>query len=129
MSLKQHVATKIRSLRAEYNHGSGVSQEELASALGVATNTVSRWETGTYWPSIEDLDKLARFFNVSVLEFFPAEERQQEDEQVVQLLRAAKGLKADDMEELRRYAEYRRARYRLELAKQKPKKRQGKPEP
>src|SRR3954454_7948582 len=98
MNLKQHVATRIRSLRAEYDHGLGVSQEELATKVGVATNTVSRWETGTYWPSVEDLDKLARFFNVSVMEFFPAEERQPENEQVVQLLRAAKGLKPDDME-------------------------------
>ena len=126
MSLKKHVAGKIRDLRAEYNHGLGLSQEDVALAVGVATNTVSRWETGTYWPSIEDLDKLGRFFEVSVLEFFPVEERQKESEHVVQLLRATKGLKPADLEELRRYAEFRRARYRLAQAKQRPKRDTGK---
>lgn len=127
MSLKQHVATKIRTLRLGHNDREGLSQEGLASALNVATNTVSRWETGTYWPSVEDLDKLARFFSVSVMEFFPGDEPQSQDEQVVQLLRAAKGLKTEDMEELRRYAEFRRARHRLQQAKRKPKTRQRKP--
>lgn len=118
MSLKQHVASKIRTLRSSSDHGA-LSQEQLAEKLDVATNTVSRWETGTYWPSIEDLDKLARFFDVSVMEFFPAEEAAEESEHVVQLMRAARGLKPEDLEEVRRYAEFRRARYRIAQAKQK----------
>jgi transcriptional regulator with XRE-family HTH domain len=119
MNLKQHVAAKIRTLRAEYDHGAGLPQEQLATELDVATNTVSRWETGTYWPSIEDLDKLARFFHVSVLEFFPKEEAAEESDHVLQLMRATKGMKPEDLEEVRRYAEFRRARHRIEQAKQK----------
>jgi transcriptional regulator with XRE-family HTH domain len=121
MGLKEYVASRIRELRM--THDGGISQEGLAAALGVATNTVSRWETGTYWPSIEDLDKLARFFHVSVLEFFPRAEQPKHEERVVQLLRAAKGLKADDLDELRRYAEYRRARAKLAEEKGKSKAR------
>jgi transcriptional regulator with XRE-family HTH domain len=123
MGLKEYVAEKIRNLRTEYDNGTGLSQDELASELEVATNTVSRWETGTYWPSIEDLDKLARFFHVSVMEFFPPDQREHENHRVVQLMRAAKGLKPDDFEELRRYAEFRRARYRIAQAKQKKSKK------
>jgi transcriptional regulator with XRE-family HTH domain len=80
--------------------------------LGVATNTISRWETATYRPTIEDLEKLARFFGKSILEFFPRENvRTERDEKIDALLRTAKQLKDADVEELRRYAEFRRARH------------------
>ena len=110
MNVIEHVGSKIREFRSNYDGGKGISQEGLAKAIGVATNTISRWETATYKPSIEDLEKIARFFNVSILEFFPEESRQ-EDSRITPLLRAAKGLPDDDLEELRRYAEFRRARY------------------
>lgn len=105
MSLLEHVASRIKELR----QAAGSSQEELAKALGIAANTVSRWETGTYKPGIEDLDALARHFKVPIMEFFPQEERKR-DEKVAALLRAAEALKEDDIEELQRYAEFRRAR-------------------
>ena len=72
---------------------------------------MSRWETGTYRPTIDDLEKLARFFGKSIMDFFPKEEVQTErDEKIDALLRTAKQLNDEDVEELRRYAEYRRAR-------------------
>jgi transcriptional regulator with XRE-family HTH domain len=109
MNLFEYVGQRIRDLRLAYGDGQGLSQEALAKALGVATNTISRWETATYRPSLEDLDKLARFFSVSILSFFPPEEVPAND-QIAALLRAAQQLKPADLEELRRYAEFRRAR-------------------
>lgn len=108
MTLLEHVAVRIRELRLAYG-GEGISQEALATELKVATNTISRWETGTYKPALEDLDKLARFFNVSVLEFFPSVDSTGMNEEVAALLRAAKKLSDSDLRELRRYAEFRRA--------------------
>jgi transcriptional regulator with XRE-family HTH domain len=110
-NLMDFIARRIRDLRSAYG-GKGLSQEALAKELGVATNTVSRWETGTYKPAIDDLEGLARFFGVSILEFFPKEESPV-TEQVSALLRAAEQLDHRDLEELRRYAEFRKARYRL----------------
>ncbi len=110
MDLFEHVGSRIRDLRGAYGGGEGLSQEALAKALGVATNTISRWETATYHPSLKDLDKLARFFGVSILSFFPPEQRPA-DESLTALLRAAEKLSPDDLEELRRYAEFRRARH------------------
>lgn len=129
MTLIEHVAKRIRELRGEYANGEGLSQERLAAELKVATNTISRWETGTYRPSIEDLEKLARFFGVSVLEFFPPEEAAATttNEHVLQLLRVTKGLKTEDIEELQRYAEFRRARHRLAQAKGRAAQRRTKP--
>jgi len=108
MDLFAYIALRIRDLRTSFGT-EGISQESLATGIGVATNTVSRWETGTYHPSLEDLDKLARFFNKSILDFFPAEEHHKDDK-VAALLRAAKQLPDEDIDELRRYAEFRRAR-------------------
>jgi transcriptional regulator with XRE-family HTH domain len=109
MSLFEYVGQRLRDLRLNYGSGQGLSQEALAKALNVAANTISRWETATYRPSLEDLDNLARFFGVSILEFFPPAEATTDDN-IAALLRAAKQLKPEDLEELRRYAEFRRAR-------------------
>jgi transcriptional regulator with XRE-family HTH domain len=107
MGLFEYVATRIRELRTSYA-GQGLSQEALGRELGVATNTISRWETGIYRPTLEDLDKLARIFGVSILEFFPPAEQPAND-QLYALLRAAEQLRAEDIDELRRYAEFKRA--------------------
>lgn len=117
MTLLEFVAARIRDLRTSYG-GTGLSQESLAKELGVATNTISRWETGVYRPALEDLEKLARFFNVSVLEFFPGQESPQNQE-VAALMRAASNLSEDDVRELRRYAEFRKAQ-KLYKEGQKP---------
>lgn len=110
MALIEYIGQRIREFRTGYGGGTGISQEALAKALGVASNTVSRWETGTYKPTIEDLDRLARFFGKSILEFFPGEDVPTErDGKIDALLRAAKQLNDDDVEELRRFAEFRRA--------------------
>lgn len=106
MELLKYVGNRIRELRTGYG-GKGISQEQLAERIGVAPNTISRWETATYRPTLEDLETLSRFFGVTILEFFPQTEVPA-DEQVNALLRTAKQLSPGDLEELRRYAEYRR---------------------
>lgn len=108
MDLLEYVGQRIRDLRTSYGK-KGLSQEALARSIDVVPNTISRWETATYRPDITDLDKLARFFGISILEFFPPEEAQA-DERLTALLRTAKQLEPDDLEELKRYAEFRRAR-------------------
>jgi transcriptional regulator with XRE-family HTH domain len=108
MELSEYIAMRIRDLRENFG-GERLSQEALASELGTTANTISRWETGTYKPSVEDLERLSRFFNVSILTFFP-QEAEPVNEQVSALLRAAKQLGPDDIEELQKYAEFRKAR-------------------
>ncbi len=111
MDLLDHVAARIRDLRVSYNSGEGLSQEALAIHLKVAPNTISRWETGTYRPSLKDLERLSRFFGVSMMSFFPPDMvDDDEDENLRALLRTARQLHPADLEELRKYAEFRRAR-------------------
>ena len=111
MDLLDHVAARMKDLRVSYNSGEGLSQEALAIRLKVAPNTISRWETGTYRPSLKDLERISRFFGVSMMSFFPQEmANEDEDENLKALLRTARQLHPADLEELRKYAEFRRAR-------------------
>ena len=112
MNLCEYVANRIHELRKHYGIA-GISQGVLAKAIGVTTNTISRWETGTYKPKLADLDKLSRFLGVSLLEFFPPEQHTM-NEPVSALLRAVKNLPDDEVLEVQKYAEYRRARYRMD---------------
>jgi transcriptional regulator with XRE-family HTH domain len=119
MDLSHFVGERIRQLRNQHG-GSGISQEALAKAVNTTANTVSRWETGTYRPSLEDLDALSRFLGVSILEFFPKEEPTAKSK-VNALLRAASDLPEEDIDELQKYAEFRRARAKMKGATGKKK--------
>jgi transcriptional regulator with XRE-family HTH domain len=110
-TLYEQIGQKIRELRG------ALSQEALASKLDVAANTVSRWETGTYKPTPEDLDKIARHFSVPITVFFP--DLKTEDPRISALASATGGLDKKDFEEVIKYAEFRKARRAIEDAKRK----------
>jgi transcriptional regulator with XRE-family HTH domain len=112
--LYEYIGKKIRELRQAYPEGA-LSQDALATKLQIAANTVSRWETGTYKPTPEDLDKLARFFQVSITVFFP--DLQHDDARISALTSATGGLGKQDFDEVIRYAEFRKARQAMERAK------------
>ena len=63
------IGEKIYNLRKENN----ISQEKLALALGVARQTVSRWEMNSVKPTIENLESLSNFFGVNP-DYFLSEE-------------------------------------------------------
>ena len=108
--VRAYVSQRIKEIRNGFGD-TGLSQEALAAKLGVATNTISRWETGTYEPSLDDLEMLSRELGVSILDFFPrVEPVDEKSKNVDALLRTAQKLDAKDLEELRKYAEFRRAR-------------------
>jgi transcriptional regulator with XRE-family HTH domain len=104
--IAEYVGGQIRDLRKQ----TGLSQEDLASKLGVPSNTVSRWETATYKPKLKDLDKLADVFGVSVSEFFPSSDV---TEPVAALMRKAKDLPQEDIDALLEFAEFKRAQHLL----------------
>lgn len=53
---------RLRELRNK----SGLTQNEIASKLGVSGQTILNWENGIYEPKINQLIQLADLFNVSV---------------------------------------------------------------
>ena len=53
---------KLRELRAR----DGLTQDQVAKAVGVHESAVSRWEGGTRFPTAEDLVRLSDLYQVSV---------------------------------------------------------------
>ena len=56
-----NIGRTIRELRQK----SGITQEELAGALRVSVQTVSRWENGVNSPDLSLLPQLAIYFKVT----------------------------------------------------------------
>ncbi len=105
------IGNKIKELR-KHHKGKGVGQDEVATAVGTKANTVSRWESATYKPSIRDLEKLSRFFGVSIATFFP----EMKDSRLQALMSATGDLRDEEFEELLEYARFRQARQMLKKA-------------
>jgi len=57
---------KIRELRLRV----GCTQEALASAIGVTSQAVSRWETNGGYPDMEMIPSIAHYFGISIDELF-----------------------------------------------------------
>ena len=68
--MKLNIGENIRRLR----RAADMTQEQLADKLGVAYQSVSRWENGTTYPDMEFLPVLAGIFGVTVDELLGMEE-------------------------------------------------------
>ena len=60
------IGEKIKQLRLR----DGRKQEDLANALGVSPQAVSRWEANGGYPDMEMIPAIANYFNVSIDELF-----------------------------------------------------------
>ena len=54
-----------------YRMSRGMSQEKLASLVGVKRNTISMYETGKREPDMDVIEALADVFNVSMRDMVP----------------------------------------------------------
>ncbi|MCZ0788656.1 helix-turn-helix transcriptional regulator [Lactobacillus delbrueckii subsp. allosunkii] len=84
---KNMIGKYLRDLRRRR----GMSQQELALALGVSKQTISNWEVGRKVPRMRTVEKIANIFGVSrnsILAGLPVEileQEGQEDRRVVDL--------------------------------------------
>lgn len=62
-----YFGTRLKYLRKQDN----VTQQELASSLGISKSTISMYENGNREPDFETLESIADFFNVPMNTFFP----------------------------------------------------------
>lgn len=62
MSSERGDFVRLKELRKKKN----ISQLRLATDLNTTQNTISRYETGEREPGIDELIKIADYFNVSV---------------------------------------------------------------
>ena len=68
-------ATKIKSLRKSFD----LTQEEFAERLGMSSQAVSKWETGTAMPDISMFPILANFFSVTTDELLGVDVSRREE--------------------------------------------------
>ena len=61
---------KLQELRKQ----KGLTQEELAAALFVSRPTISKWESGRGYPSIDSLKAIAKFFGITIDALLSGEE-------------------------------------------------------
>lgn len=62
--------SKLNENIAFFRKKTGITQEELANALGVTNQAVSKWESGKCAPDIQLLPYIAEYFNISIDELF-----------------------------------------------------------
>lgn len=71
--MQLNLGEKIRFLRRR----DGRTQEELANALGVTSQAVSRWEAGGCYPDINLIPSLANYFGITIDELFGYENQRE----------------------------------------------------
>ena len=64
--MQLNLGKTIRELR----HRDGRTQDALAEALGVTAQAVSRWESGSSYPDMENIPAIANYFHVSIDKLF-----------------------------------------------------------
>lgn len=88
------VGQNIRAFRLE----KGVTQEAMASRLGVTCQAVSKWETGSTLPDIMLLPEIAVYFGVSIDELFSLSEAARL-ERIENMLDSARFLDAEQFQQ------------------------------
>lgn len=77
-------AEKLKSIRKK----AGLSQEQLAEKLGVSRQAVTKWETETGIPDIENMMAISALFDISIDELLsnerPANKSQVEISEILQ---------------------------------------------
>lgn len=64
--MKLPIGENIRALRVEQ----AITQDQLAEALGLTYQAISKWETGVTVPTVDSLPEIAAFFHVSIDDLF-----------------------------------------------------------
>ena len=72
--MQLNIGNKIKNLR----HRDGRTQDNLAYALGVTAQAVSRWESGGSYPDMEIIPAIANYFHISIDELFGYHDEREE---------------------------------------------------
>lgn len=65
--------SKTGNLIAQLRHEKGLTQKELADALGICAKTVSKWETGHGFPDVSIISELSRIFQIDISKLLAGE--------------------------------------------------------
>lgn len=105
-SMKTNLSARIKEER-EYL---GLSQQEVASHIGVPRSAISLIESGARRVSAEELSRLAELFQTTMDSLLGRDDVTAESESVRIVARAAAALSATDRDEVLRFAQFLRTR-------------------
>ena len=99
---RQQMAQRLRDARAYL----GLSQDEVASALGISRPAVTNIESGARKVEAVELDKLARLYGRTVQFFLTGEQAVAAKSRADFLARTLNGLSEKDLQEVARFADF-----------------------
>lgn len=80
-----------------------LSQEQLAEMIGVEYQTISRIETGYYFTSYENLQKIASALDLTIKDLFDFSEKELSKEDLIKVItKNIKNLEIKDLEVIRK---------------------------
>lgn len=108
-------ARRLKELRLSHK----MTQQALAEKLGIAKSTVSMYENGKRQPDFETLEAIADLFNVSLGSLMEEKDSKPEPAAPTTLAAHFEGQEftQEEIEEIKRYADYIRVRNQSETNK------------
>jgi transcriptional regulator with XRE-family HTH domain len=89
MSIKKQLGAKIKRLRQKR----GLTQEQLAEKVDIATRTLSGVETGENFVTAETLEKFLTALNVSISELFAFDHIKPQEDLIHEIIEDVQNLK------------------------------------
>ena len=93
---KRLVGERVQLLRKR----KGLSQEELASKIGIDTKSLSRLERGAHYPSMETLERIRTELVVELKDFFDFDPQPSAEEMRDFIIRTANGANYDMLKKI-----------------------------
>jgi len=99
--MELYFSNNIRNLRKSAD----ITQDALATALGVSAQSVSKWECGYGFPDITQLPAIANYFGVTIDELFSNNEEAKEaiKEEFIEKLDTFEGASEEKIEFIQKY--------------------------
>jgi transcriptional regulator with XRE-family HTH domain len=89
MNIKKQLGAKIKRLRQKR----GLTQEQLAEKVDIATRTLSGVETGENFVTAETLEKFLTALNVSISELFAIDHIKPQEDLISEIVKDVQSLK------------------------------------
>lgn len=97
MTGNKNFGKQLKKLR----EAKGLSQEKLAELVGLEYQTISRIETGLYFTSFDNLDKISKALNISIKDLFNFSESNYTKKEIIDLINQdINSFKIDDLKNI-----------------------------
>lgn len=99
MNIKIKLGKHIKEVRLK----KGLTQQELAEKLNIASKHQSRIETGKSFPSAELLEKYAQVFNITTEELLKMNTEKYEIDLIIEIYKMLTSLSISQLEKVQKY--------------------------